>query len=30
MTTMNKQWDKNLEETIRIAKTPWLDKDDEN
>ena len=21
-------WDKNLEETIRIAKTPWLDNDD--
>ncbi len=30
ITTMNKQWDKNLEETIRIAKTPWLDNDDEN
>ena len=23
-------WDKNLEETIRIAKTPWLDDDDED
>ena len=22
-------WDKNLEETIRIAKTPWLDDDDD-
>ena len=22
-------WNKNLEETIRIAKTPWLDQDDE-
>lgn len=23
-------WDKNLEETIRIAKTPWINKDDED
>lgn len=29
---MNETWDKNLEETIRIAKTPWLDQyeDDED
>ena len=27
MTTINKDWNKNLEETIRIAKTPWLDDD---
>ena len=27
---MNETWDKNLEETIRIAKTPWLDDDDED
>ena len=24
---INKDWNKNLEETIRIAKTPWLDDD---
>lgn len=24
-TTLNNDWDKNLEETIKIAKTPWLD-----
>ena len=31
-TTVNENWDKNLEETIRIAKTPWLDQyeDDED
>ena len=30
-TSLNANWDKNLEETIRIAKTPWLDDfDDEN
>ena len=30
-TSLNDNWDKNLEETIRIAKTPWLDDfDDEN
>ena len=29
---MNESWDKNLEETIKIAKTPWLDQyeDDED
>ena len=26
--TNREDWDKNLEETIRIAKTPWLDNDD--
>ena len=26
--TNREDWDKNLEETIRIAKTPWLDDDD--
>lgn len=26
-TTLNPEWDKNLEETIKIAKTPWLDED---
>ena len=25
--TLSDGWDKNLEETIRIAKTPWLDND---
>lgn len=30
MTTVSEDWDKNLEETIRIAKTPWIDSDDEN
>ena len=30
-TPINKEWDKNLEETIQIAKTPWLDDfDDDN
>lgn len=30
-TTLNQNWNKNLEETIRIAKTPWLnDLDDDN
>ena len=29
-TSISDQWDKNLEETIRIAKTPWLDDDDED
>lgn len=28
MTTKKAQWDKSLEETIRIAKTPWIDTDD--
>ena len=28
-TTITPDWNKNLEETIRIAKTPWLDTDDE-
>ena len=23
-------WDKDLQETIRIAKTPWINKDDED
>ncbi|MBR0294783.1 MAG: DnaD domain protein [Bacilli bacterium] len=27
-TTVNEDWNKNLEETIRIAKTPWIDDDD--
>lgn len=27
MSPINKDWNKNLEETIRIAKTPWLDDD---
>lgn len=27
-TTINKDWQKNLEETIRIAKTPWINDDD--
>ena len=27
-TPLSSEWDKNLEETIRIAKTPWLDDDD--
>ena len=30
MTTLGDDWDKNLEETIRIAKTPWIDSDDED
>ena len=29
MTTISTDWDKNLEQTIKIAKTPWLDDDDE-
>ncbi len=29
-TPINDDWSKNLEETIRIAKTPWLDDDDED
>lgn len=29
LTTRNEEWDMNLEETIRIAKTPWLDDDDD-
>ncbi len=28
-TSINKEWDKNLQETIRIAKTPWIDNDDD-
>lgn len=28
-TPLNSQWDKNLEETIRIAKTPWIKKPDD-
>lgn len=27
---INDDWDKNLEETIRIAKTPWINSDDED
>ena len=27
VSTKMEQWDKSLEETIRIAKTPWIDKD---
>ena len=29
-TSIDEDWSKNLEETIRIAKTPWLDDDDED
>ena len=29
-TSIDDDWSKNLEETIRIAKTPWLDDDDED
>ncbi len=29
-TTVSDEWTRNLEETIRIAKTPWVDDDDEN
>ena len=29
-TPINDDWNKNLEETIRIAKTPWLDGDDDD
>ena len=28
-TPLSNDWDKNLEETIRIAKIPWVNKDDE-
>jgi len=27
-TSLTEEWNRNLEETIRIAKTPWLDTDD--
>ncbi|MCR4911953.1 MAG: DnaD domain protein [Bacilli bacterium] len=29
-TPLNDEWDKNLEETIKIAKTPWIKKPDED
>ena len=29
-TAINDDWTNNLEETIRIAKTPWLDEDDDD
>ena len=29
-TVIEDEWSKNLEETIRIAKTPWLDDDDDD
>ena len=29
ITTRSEEWDRNLEETIRIAKTSWLDEDDD-
>ena len=29
VSTVDEDWNKNLEETIRIAKTPWLNNDDE-
>ena len=29
-TTISDEWDRNLEETIRIAKTPWLTNDDDD
>ena len=29
VTTRSEEWDRNLAETIRIAKTPWLDDDDD-
>lgn len=29
-TAIDDEWSKNLEETIRIAKTPWLDDDDDD
>ena len=29
-TSIDDEWTKNLEETIRIDKTPWLDEDDED
>ncbi len=28
-TLLSEKWHKNIEETIRIAQTPWVDKDDE-
>lgn len=28
ITTISSKWDKNLEETIKIAQTPWLDDDE--
>lgn len=28
-TPLNNEWDKNLEETIKIAKTPWIKKDND-
>ena len=30
ITTISKDWNKSLEETIKIAKTPWLDQDDDS
>ena len=29
VTAINEKWNKNLEETIKIAKTKWLDDDDD-
>ena len=29
-TTIKNNWNEDLEETIRIAKTPWLDDDDDD
>lgn len=29
-TPINEEWNKNLEETIRIAKTPWITKNDDD
>lgn len=29
-TPINEEWNKNLEETIRIAKTPWVNKNDDD
>ena len=29
ITSIDEDWNKNLEETIRIAKTPWLNNNDE-
>lgn len=29
VTSITNDWDKDLQETIRIAKTPWVDKDDD-
>ena len=29
-TSINSEWDKNLEETIRIAKTPWIKKPEDD